>query len=136
MDTLTIAERSRRMAAIRGRDTKPEWAIRRLVHRLGYRYRLHRESLPGRPDLVFPGRRKAVFVHGCFWHRHPKCKYCRMPKSRLEFWKPKLDGNRRRDLRKQRELSKQGWSYLVIWECQVSDANALERRLRRFLETC
>src|SRR5664279_1164504 len=99
VDTLTKAERSARMARIRGKDTGTELVVRSLIHSLGYRYRLHAKSLPGRPDLVFRKRRKVVFVHGCFWHRHddPGCKLARLPKSRLEFWVPKLEGNRDRD---------------------------------------
>jgi DNA mismatch endonuclease, patch repair protein len=91
-DTLTLRERSERMALVRGKNTGPEMAVRKLVHRLGYRYRLHIRTLPGKPDLVFAGRRKVIFVHGCFWHRHPDktCKLARMPKSRLEFWGPKM----------------------------------------------
>jgi DNA mismatch endonuclease (patch repair protein) len=95
MDTLSRKERSRRMSLIRNRDTKPELLVRRMVHRAGYRYRLHGSCLPGKPDLVFPSRRKVIFVHGCFWHRHPKCTLARLPKSRLGFWLPKLTENRR-----------------------------------------
>jgi DNA mismatch endonuclease (patch repair protein) len=102
---------------------------------MGYRYRLHSASLPGKPDLVFPGRRKVIFVHGCFWHRHPSssCKLARMPKSRLEFWLPKLEGNRLRDERNQRELKKQGWKVLSIWECQIVNLASLSNRIRSFL---
>lgn len=101
MDTLSPTERSARMARVKGKGSSAELTIRRLVHRLGYRYRLHGGKLPGRPDLVFPGRKKVIFVHGCFWHRHPDpdCKLARLPKSRHEFWVPKLEGNRARDLR-------------------------------------
>lgn len=101
MDTLTREERSERMSRVRSKNTVPELAVRRLVHALGYRFRLHRRDLPGTPDLAFPGHHKAIFVHGCFWHRHPDpdCKLARMPKSRQEFWKLKLEGNRARDLR-------------------------------------
>src|SRR3954452_1421546 len=106
-DTLSSAARSARMAKVRGRDSKPEMLVRRMVHAMGFRYRLHDRRLPGAPDLVFPGRRKAIFVHGCFWHRHPDihCKLARMPKSRLDFWGPKLQGNRERDLRNQAVLA-------------------------------
>jgi DNA mismatch endonuclease (patch repair protein) len=134
-DTLNKKERSARMALVRGKDTKPELVVRRLVHGMGYRYRLHSASLPGKPDLVFPGRRKVIFVHGCFWHRHPSssCKLARMPKSRLEFWLPKLEGNRLRDERNQRELKKQGWKVLSIWECQIVNLASLSNRIRSFL---
>lgn len=136
MDTLDPAKRSERMSRVRGKDTGPELAVRRLVHRLGYRYRLHRSGLPGKPDLVFPGRRKVIFIHGCFWHRHPDpaCKLARLPKSRHEFWLPKLEGNRARDIRVEQELTALGWSVLAIWECQVKDAERLENMIRGFLD--
>lgn len=121
------------MAAVRNRDTRPEIAVRRLVHRMGYRYRLHSRGLTGKPDIVFPGRRKLVFVHGCFWHLHEGCPNYREPKSRISFWLPKLRGNRERDLRVQRALSSAGWEVLVVWECEMADPNALEGRLRTFL---
>lgn len=135
-DTLTIAERSERMRRVRGKDTKPELMVRRLVHRLGYRFRLHRKDLPGKPDLVFPGRRKVIFVHGCFWHRHPEptCPLARLPKSRLEFWLPKLEANRERDVRNLRSLESLGWQALVIWECETKDGSKLIDRIRGFLD--
>ena len=135
-DTLTPAARSQRMARIRGKDTKPEMIVRRLTHGMGYRYRLHDRRLPGAPDLVFPGRRKVIFVHGCFWHRHPdpNCKLARMPKSRLDFWQPKLDANRERDLRTATNLTMDGWEQLVIWECQCRRPDELANRIRAFLE--
>ena len=132
-DVLTPEQRRRCMAAIRGKDTKPERVVRSLVHRMGYRFRLHRRDLPGKPDLVFPGRRKVVFVHGCFWHRHPGCRFATVPATRREFWMDKLGGNRRRDLRVQRELRRLGWGVMVVWECQTRDLGRLEGRLRRFL---
>ena len=135
MDTLSRTERSERMARIRGRDTKPELAVRRLLHRSGFRYRLHRATLPGEPDFVFPSRRKAIFVHGCFWHRHPNCALARLPKSRLKFWLPKLKENRRRDLKNIRSLKKLGWQTFIVWECELRDLNELERRIRVFLES-
>ena len=106
MDTLSRKERSQRMSLIRNRDTKPELLVRRLIHGCGFRYRLHRADLPGKPDLVFPSRKKVIFVHGCFWHRHPACGLARLPKSRLSFWVPKLKGNRRRDLKNIRTLER------------------------------
>jgi DNA mismatch endonuclease, patch repair protein len=135
MDTLTTRERSLRMSLVRGTDTKPEMAIRRLVHGMGYRYRLHVGGLPGKPDIVFPSRSKIILVHGCFWHRHPKatCKLARMPKSRLEFWQPKLQQNRQRDLEAQQKLKRDGWRVLVIWECEIKTANIADR-IGRFLE--
>lgn len=134
-DTLSKTARSERMSLIRGKDTSVELVVRRLVHSLGYRYRLHGRGLPGRPDLVFGKRRKVIFVHGCFWHRHDDsaCKLARLPKSRLNFWVPKLEGNRRRDLENQKLLRERGWEVLVIWECELRDRAALERKIRSFL---
>ncbi len=119
------------MSRIRSKDTVPEMTVRRLVHGMGFRYRLHQGHLPGKPDLVFPGRKKLIFVHGCFWHRHPKCS--RLPKSNQEFWVPKLEGNRQRDLRNQRNLRRLGWKILVVWECEIHLAK-LASRIRQFLE--
>jgi DNA mismatch endonuclease, patch repair protein len=136
MDTLTQQQRSERMARVRSRDTAPEAVVRGVVSGLGYRYRLHVRRLPGRPDLVFASRRKLIFVHGCFWHRHrsARCALARLPKSRLDFWVPKLDANSRRDRRNLATLRRAGWSVLVIWECQLRDPTGLRRRVERFLE--
>lgn len=136
MDTLSPQQRSERMSRVRGRDTKPEMQVRRLVHAMGYRFRLHRRDLPGVPDLVFPSRRKVIFVHGCFWHRHPDpaCKLARMPKSRLDFWSTKLENNKNRDEKNIVQLNDLGWKTLVIWECQAGDREALQARIREFLE--
>lgn len=135
MDTLSPAARSARMARVRSRDSRPEMLVRRLVHAMGFRYRLHDRRLPGAPDLVFRSRRKAIFVHGCFWHRHPDstCKLARLPKSRLDFWGPKLQSNRERDLRQQVELKTLGWDFLVVWECELRNRVELAERLRRFI---
>lgn len=110
------------MAAIRGKNTTPELALRLPLHALGYRYRIHRRDLPGCPDLVFPSRRKAVFVHGCYWHRHEGCHWCSVPKSKREFWLPKLDGNAARDLRNIAALEQGGWKVAVVWECALRPA--------------
>jgi DNA mismatch endonuclease (patch repair protein) len=134
MDTLNSAERSARMARVRGKDTKPELLVRRLVHGMGYRYRLHRRDLPGTPDLVFPGRHKVIFVNGCFWHRHTGCALARLPKSRSEFWLPKLTANAERDARNVRELERLGWGVLTIWECQLGDTARLAEKIRGFLD--
>lgn len=134
MDTLASAERSARMALVRAKDTKPELLVRRLVHGMGYRYRLHQRNLPGTPDLVFPGRGKVIFIHGCFWHRHARCALARLPKSRGEFWLPKLTANAERDARNVRALRRLGWSVLTIWECQLGDTAKLAKRIRRFLD--
>jgi DNA mismatch endonuclease (patch repair protein) len=131
MDTLSPLERSDRMSRVRNKDTKPERAVRRLLWALGYRYRLHGRKLPGRPDIVFPRLKKVLFIHGCFWHRHPGCG--RTPKSRLEFWLPKLKENRARDLRNQRALKKLGWDFYVVWECELKDFDHVGLRLTQFL---
>ncbi|HNQ05166.1 MAG TPA: very short patch repair endonuclease [Thiobacillaceae bacterium] len=134
-DTLSPPERSARMALIRGKDSKPELVVRRLIHRMGYRYRLHQRDLPGCPDIVFPRRRKAIFVHGCFWHRHGKqCPLTRWPKSKIDFWRPKLEANRARDRRNQRELAALGWRCLIVWECEVRDRERLELKIKEFLD--
>lgn len=131
---MTRAERSERMSRVRNKDTKPELALRRLVHKLGDRYRLHGKDLPGRPDLVFKARRKVIFVHGCFWHRHDGCALCRWPKSRLDFWKPKLESNQERDRENQKRLSDLGWSFMVVWECELKDPEQLASNVAEFLE--
>ena len=135
MDNLTPPQRSERMSRVRNKDTGPELLVRRLTHALGFRYRLHAASLPGKPDLVFPSRRKVIFVHGCFWHRHgSRCPLTRWPKSRLEFWRPKLEQNHKRDDMNRRRLKRLGWQVLVIWECQLGDRKSLAGRLKGFLE--
>jgi DNA mismatch endonuclease (patch repair protein) len=100
---------------------------------MGFRYRLHSKVLPGKPDMVFAGRKAVIFMHGCFWHRHPGCKLARMPKSRIDFWEEKLEANRQRDLRNQERLRKMGWRVLVVWECQLGDMNEVSRIVREFL---
>lgn len=132
-DTRTRAQRRRIMRAVRSRDTGPERVVRRLLHGLGYRYRLHRRDLPGSPDLVFPARRKAIFVHGCFWHAHDGCRWGRPPKSRPDYWLPKLERNRARDAEKRTLLEALGWRALVVWQCETRDAGALSVKLRAFL---
>lgn len=132
VDTRTKEQRRRIMQAVRGKDTRPEWIVRRMLHAAGYRYRLHVRGLPGTPDIVFPGRRKAVFVHGCFWHGHG-CKIGQPPKSRLDYWGAKLDANRKRDAAKQEALTDLGWDVLVVWQCEIADTQALALRLWTFL---
>lgn len=133
---MSPAARSERMSRIRSKDSGAELRVRRLVHAMGYRYRLHQSELPGRPDLVFRARRKVIFVHGCFWHRHedPCCKLARLPKSRLDFWLPKLERNRLRDEEVRAELAKSGWTVLVIWECELTDLDTVTERVREFLD--
>lgn len=133
-DTLTPRERSERMSRVRSTDTKPEMRVRRLVHGLGYRYRLHVRELPGTPDLVFPSRRAVIFVHGCFWHRHENCALARLPKSRLDFWRKKLESNTTRDAAQQERLRELGWRVLVVWECQLGDTAKLTDTIRHFLD--
>jgi DNA mismatch endonuclease, patch repair protein len=135
-DTLTREERSERMGRVRGKNTRPELTVRRIVHGLGFRYGLHAKDLPGRPDIVLRSRRKVIFVHGCFWHRHGRsgCHLARLPKSRLEFWKPKLDANRRRDIRNRKALRAEDWKVFVVWECELGNKEHLEYKLKTFLE--
>lgn len=134
VDTMSHAERSQRMALVRSEDSKPEMRVRCLVHAMGYRYRLHCRDLPGTPDLVFRKRRKVIFVHGCFFHRHEGCSLARLPKSRQDFWVPKLEGNKARDARDIAALVSSGWAVLIVWECETRDKDALAARLRRFLD--
>lgn len=122
------------MSKIRSKDSVPELRVRKLAHRLGYRFRLHRSDLPGRPDMVFPGRRKIIFVHGCFWHQHPGCKRATIPRSNVAFWRDKLKRNRRRDEVVLEKLAESGWDVLVIWECETKDDEALAEKLKRFLK--
>jgi DNA mismatch endonuclease (patch repair protein) len=119
MDIISREQRSEVMSRIRGRDTKPEILVRRATHALGYRFRLHRKDLPGSPDLVFPKRRIVLFVHGCFWHRHPGCRLAYTPKSNIQFWRDKFERNVERDRKAIELLRAQGWSPRVIWECQT-----------------
>lgn len=132
MDRLTPEARSANMKAVRRKDTGPEMVVRRELHAAGYRYRLHVKKLPGSPDLVFPGRKKAIFVHGCFWHGHD-CRAGLPPKSRQDYWIPKIARNRERDAAAIDALSRSGWDTLVVWQCQVSDRNRLNARLHTFL---
>jgi DNA mismatch endonuclease (patch repair protein) len=127
-------QRSRTMRAVKGYDTKPEMTIRRLVFSMGYRYRLHRKDLPGKPDLVFPARRKVIFIHGCFWHGHDCQRGARMPKTNREYWEKKITGNRERDSHHYKNLTQQGWGVLVIWECQIKDLDVCAERIKEFLK--
>jgi len=134
LDILTKKQRHRCMSAIRNKNTKPEMMVRRLVHSLGYRYRLHGRGLPGKPDLIFTSRLKVIFVHGCFWHRHSCSKGHSMPSTRAKFWRGKLEENKERDRRNLRKLRKEGWKVLVIWECQTRNSEKLISKLRGFLD--
>lgn len=133
VDTVPPAVRSRMMSAVRGRDTKPELTVRRLLRDLGVGYRLHVKGLPGRPDIVMQGRRKIIEVRGCFWHRHPGCRFAYTPKSRQEFWDAKFQANVSRDRRNEIALRNSGWEVLTIWECEASDANVLRAKLAEFV---
>jgi DNA mismatch endonuclease (patch repair protein) len=133
MDILTPAQRSHVMGLVRAKNTKPELAVRRLVHALGYRYRLHSGSLPGRPDMVFASRRKVIFVHGCFWHRHVGCAKATTPKANAAFWLAKFRANRKRDRLIERCLVAAGWRVVTVWECELKEPAKLKRRLIREL---
>jgi DNA mismatch endonuclease (patch repair protein) len=133
-DVLTPEQRWRNMAAIKGKNTKPEMIVRQLVHSLSYRYRLHRKDLPGKPDLVFPSRRKVIEVYGCYWHMHD-CQYGRVvPKTNAEFWQTKRLSNVTRDKRNAEELARQNWRVLIIWECEIKDADKLQECITQFLD--
>jgi DNA mismatch endonuclease (patch repair protein) len=131
-DTRSPEQRRRIMQAVRTHDTGPEWIVRRLLHASGYRYRLHATHLPGKPDLVFSSRKKVILVHGCFWHSHG-CSKGQPPKSRLEYWGPKLDANKIRDARQLEMLEQLGWQVSTVWQCETKDEQALLERLIFFL---
>ena len=120
------------MKRIKSKNTTTEIAVRSLLHRMGYRFRLHRKDLPGTPDIVFPGRQVVVFVHGCFWNGHG-CGIGQLPKSRLEYWEPKINANRQRDAGKEKQLRLLGWSVVVVWQCELRDVERLSKRLEKLL---
>lgn len=132
-DHVSCDRRSFIMSSVRTKDTKPEVLVRRALHRLGFRYRLHRRSLPGSPDLVFPGRKKVIFIHGCFWHGHG-CRWGRLPKTKLDYWAPKIDANRARDSRNIKALQEAGWSVEVVWQCQLREFETALDRIVAFLD--
>jgi DNA mismatch endonuclease (patch repair protein) len=134
MDVYDAATRSSVMRAVKARNTKPEMKVRQLLHRAGYRYRLHRKDLPGRPDIVFPSKRAVIFVHGCFWHQHPGCPRADRPSSNNDYWTKKLDRNVERDKVNIAELKREGWKSLILWECEIKDADVLGR-VTRFLKS-
>jgi DNA mismatch endonuclease (patch repair protein) len=127
------ALRRRTMQAVKSKDTGPELLVRRLLHARGYRYRLHKRDLPGRPDIVFPGRRKVIFIHGCFWHGHHCRRGARVPKSNTDYWTAKIARNRARDQAARKRLKAKGWIALVLWECELRDKEMLARRAEKFL---
>lgn len=133
-DHVDVSKRSSIMAAVHSKNSKPEIAVRKLVYGMGYRYRLHGKDLVGHPDLVFAGRRKVIFVHGCFWHRHNHCSKASLPKTRPEFWQRKFDANVSRDERTERALIEDGWKVLTVWQCELKGTEKLARRLNEFLK--
>jgi DNA mismatch endonuclease (patch repair protein) len=134
MDSFPSEKRSWIMRQVRGADTTPERKVRSILHKLGYRFRLHREDIRGKPDIVFSKRRKVIFVHGCFWHGHSCKRGNRIPKSNTEYWTKKIASNKRRDRSVRRDLKIEGWKALTIWECELKNANRLARKLVKFLE--
>lgn len=132
-DCFTHEERSRVMSRVKGRDTQPEKTVRRLLHAMGYRFRLHRRDLPGKPDIVLPRHRKVIFIHGCFWHGHTNCRRALRPQTNAEFWNKKLDSNIKRDEETQAKLKSLGWDVLVIWQCEMRDLENLRRNIKGFL---
>jgi len=133
-DRISREHRSWNMSRIRDRDTAPEMAVRSLLHRMGCRFRLHRKDLPGKPDIVLSKYRTVIFVHGCFWHRHRRCKFAYTPKTRIDFWTEKFEKNIERDSRIQRRLRNLGWHVIVVWECKTHDLEKLKDRLNRLLQ--
>lgn len=133
MDTRSPEQRRRIMQAVRSKNTGPEMRVRRLLHSMGYRFRLHRKDLPGKPDIILPRYKKVIFVHGCFWHAHG-CPKGQPPKSRSEYWLPKLAKNVERDRTKIEQLEKAGWKVLVVWQCETKDLGALAKRLHDFVD--
>lgn len=134
VDHVSPAKRSEIMRAVHTYDTGPEILVRRLLHRAGFRFRLHRKDLPGSPDIVFPTRHKVIFVHGCYWHGHEGCPKARLPRSRVNYWAAKIWANSRRDRARMRQLRKLGWKPFVVWQCQLRRPEPLLRRVTRFLE--
>lgn len=135
MDRITSAERSAQMALVKSKNTGPELVVRKLAHSLGYRYRLHGTRLPGKPDLVFAKRKKVIFVHGCFWHRHAGCRKASTPASNMDYWLPKFERTVERDRETAEALSTLGWSMLVVWECELKNPGALAEKLSAFLDS-
>lgn len=133
-DIMTQEERSERMSRVRNKDTRPEKLVRSLLHRMGYRFRLHGKKLPGKPDIVLPRHKKVIFIHGCFWHQHGICRPLSIPENNSDFWRQKFADNVRRDCEKLAALREAGWDVLVVWECETKDRAKLEGQLRSFME--
>ncbi|HEY8036658.1 MAG TPA: very short patch repair endonuclease [Methylobacter sp.] len=134
MDKLTPEQRSKNMAAVKGKDTTPEIRVRRMLHKMGYRFRLHRKDLSGKPDIVLPRYRLCIFVHGCFWHQHPGCKRATIPEFNHEFWITKFQGTLKRDRQAKKELRHQGWRVCIIWECETKKEESLDRVIHRYMD--
>lgn len=132
-DVFSAEKRSWIMSRVKARDTEPELIVRSMIHRMGFRFRINREDLPGKPDIVLPRHRKVIFIHGCFWHGHPGCSRSKRPLTNREFWDKKIDGNIERDKRAQRELLSMGWRVLTVWQCQTRDRDKLLSELEEFL---
>ncbi len=132
-DIVSRSKRREMMSSVKQRHTKPEIIVRKLLHRLGYRFRLHSKKLPGTPDIVLPKYKAVIFVHGCFWHQHEGCRKSRRPTSNVEFWNEKLDRNIARDKQKESELKKSGWKILTVWDCEIKDEEALIKKVKKFL---
>lgn len=135
MDVFSKEKRSQIMSHVSGKNTKPEIAVRSLLHKMGYRFRLHRKDLPGKPDITLPKYKKVIFVHGCFWHGHPSCSHSKRPATNKKFWSKKLDKNIERDKESVNALSQLGWDALTVWSCEVKDTNKLKNKLLSFLES-
>ena len=133
MDKLSQKRRSEIMGQVKGKDTTPELRARRALHEMGYRFRLHRNNLPGKPDIVLPKYRLCIFVNGCFWHQHPGCRRATIPSSNIDFWVAKLARTKERDAQNIEELSKLGWRVLVVWECETKDTGTLRQKIKNFL---
>ena len=133
VDVFTPEKRSAIMASVKGGNTKPELLVRKLLHSLGYRFSLHSDKLPGKPDIVLPKHRKIILVHGCFWHAHAGCRRAKLPDTNVRFWREKIEENQTRDRKVIRKLRRMGWGVLVIWQCQTADVDRITRRLLRFL---
>lgn len=132
MDKLTPEHRSWNMSRIKSSNTKPELIVRSILHRMGFRFRLHRKDIPGKPDIVLPKYKTVIFVHGCFWHRHEGCKYAYTPKSRVDFWEAKFSSNIKRDIKVKKQLDELNWNIFVIWECELSDINSLRKKIQKY----
>ena len=131
MDIISEERRSWNMSRIKGKDTKPELVVRSILHKMGYRFRLHRKELPGKPDIVLPKYKTVIFVHGCFWHRHKKCKFAYTPKSRVKFWKDKFAETVKRDKQHLKQLKENGWEVFIVWECETKDMDKLKKIINK-----